>query len=254
MSDLISIDLEDGIAVLRLQRPQALNAMTSALARAIVSGLGDLEADASVKGIVLTGAGERAFCAGVDLEEASTVTPDTVGPWFTGICQIYLAILDMTKPVIAAINGVAAGAGFQMALVSDMRLAADTARLGQPEVNAGIPSIMGAHWMALHLPRAVNQDLSFTGRLMDASEAEAFHLVRSVPSGELLPRAIACARELAAKPPVAWAHTKARFRETALRGFDEALAKAIEGQRATYAAGEPQAIMRAFIEKRATKT
>ena len=254
MTDLIGIEVHDGTAVLQMQREHAMNAMTGDLAQAIVTGLAQLDADQVVKGIVLTGAGDRAFCAGVDLEEAATVTPQTVGDWFTGICQTYLAILSTTKPVIAAINGVAAGAGFQMALVSDMRLAADTARLGQPEVNAGIPSVMGAHWMALHLPRAVNQDLSLTGRLMSAAEAEALHLVRTVPAADLLDAAIALARDLSAKPPLAWVHTKARFRETAMRGFDEALAAAIDGQRATYAAGEPQAIMQAFIEKRRSRS
>ena len=254
MSELVGIESVDGIAVLRMQRAQALNAMTRALATAIVDAFARVEADTDIKGVVLTGAGERAFCAGVDLEEAATVTPDQVAPWFTGICQTYLAILATSKPVIAAINGVAAGAGFQMALVSDMRIAADTARLGQPEVNAGIPSVMGAHWMALHLPRSVNQELSFTGRLMDAAEAERLHLVRVVPEGELLDAAVAQARDLATKPPLAFARTKARFRETALAGFDEALAAAIAGQEATYTAGEPQAIMQAFIEKRRSRS
>ena len=250
MVELVGTENVDGIAVLRMQREHALNAMTRDLARAVVEAVGKAEADGAVSGIVLTGAGQRAFCAGVDLEEASKVTPEEVAPWFTGLCQTYLAILATTKPVIAAINGVAAGAGFQMALVSDMRIAADTARLGQPEVNAGIPSVMGAHWMSLHLPRAVNQDLSFTGRLMDAAEAERLHLVQVVAAADVLDVAVGQARTLAAKPPMAFARTKARFRATALAGFDEALAAAIEGQEATYRAGEPQAIMQAFLAKR----
>ncbi len=253
MPDLVPIAISDGVAVLTMDREASLNAMTTDLARAVVAALAEADADGRVAGIVLTGAGRRAFCAGVDLAEARAQEPATVEAWFGAICGVYRAILDTRKPVVAAINGVAAGAGFQAALVSDMRLAAPHARLGQPEILAGIPSIMGAHWMSMHLPWSVNQELSFTGRLMDADEAAALRLLRIVPADELIDEAAALARTLGAKPATAWARTKARFRDVALRGLDEAFRAAVLGQQEAFAKGEPQAIMQAFLERRGKK-
>lgn len=250
MADLVDLDRHDGVAILTFRREAALNAMTTGLARAVAVRLAEADADGGVSGIVLTGAGHRAFCAGVDLEEARRQEPATVEAWFGTICGVYRAILDTRKPVIAAINGVAAGAGFQVALVSDMRLVAPHARLGQPEIEAGIPSIMGAHWMRLHLPWSVNQELSYTGRLMDADEAAALRLVRIVPAEALVERAADQARALGAKPATALARTKARFREVALSGFDEAFRAAVLGQQEAFAKGEPQAIMSAFLARR----
>jgi enoyl-CoA hydratase/carnithine racemase len=250
VSELVLRELRDGIALLSMAREASLNAMTTDLARAVVAALAEADADDAVTGIVLTGAGRRAFCAGVDLEEARRQEPATVEAWFGTICGVYRAILGTGKPVVAAINGVAAGAGFQAALVSDMRLAAPHARLGQPEILAGIPSIMGAHWMGLHLPWSLNQELSFTGRLMDAEEAAALRLLRVVPAEDLLDEAAALARSLGSRPATAWARTKARFRELAMRGFDEAFRAAVLGQRQAFAQGEPQAIMQAFLEGR----
>jgi enoyl-CoA hydratase/carnithine racemase len=250
MSELVPVDLRDGVAVLSMDRECSLNAMTMDLARAVVAALAEADVDERARGIVLTGAGKRAFCAGVDLEEARRQEPATIEAWFGTICGVYRAILETRKPVVAAINGVAAGAGFQMALVSDMRLAAPHARLGQPEIEAGIPSIMGAHWMSLHLPWSINQEFSFTGRLMQADEAAALHLLRVVPADDLIEEAAALARALGAKPAAAWARTKARFRELALRGFDEAFRAAVLGQQEAFAKGEPQAIMAAFLARR----
>lgn len=250
MSDLVAVERRGSVAVLTFERAGALNALTTALARSICEALARLDADQEVTGIVLTGSGARAFCAGVDLDEARRQVPATIEAWFGAVCAVYRAILDTRKPVVAAINGVAAGAGFQIALVSDMRLAAPHARLGQPEVEAGIPSLMGAHWMSLHLPWSVNQELSFTGRLMEAEEAAELRLVRIVPADELVARASELAGMLGAKPTAAWESTKARFRELALRGFDEAFRVAVAGQQEAYARGEPQAIMDAFLARR----
>ena len=129
-----------------------------------------------MQGIVLTGAGDRAFCASVDLKEARAVQVADIEQWFGTVCNIYKQILQTDKPVIAALNGVAAGGGFQMALVSDLRVAHAGSKMGQPEINAGFPSIMGSYWMSLHLGWSKNQELSMTGRLMDAGEAHGHEL------------------------------------------------------------------------------
>jgi len=254
MSEVVTVERRARVAVLRLNRPDALNALTVELARAIATTLIDLDNDDRVDGIVLTGAGERAFCSGVDLREARAVEVADIESWFGAVCNIYRQILLTDKPVIAALNGVASGGGFQMALVSDLRVAHAGARLGQPEINAGIPSIMGSYWMTLHLGWAKNQELSMTGRLMPAAEAEALGLINyMVAADELIPKACEVVETLATKPRVAWLRTKARFRELALSGFDEAFRAGVLGQQEAYAKGEPQAVIDAFLASRGGK-
>ena len=251
MTDVVVPEMENGIAVLSLNRPEALNALTRELARAIADGLIRLDADEAVRGIVLTGAGNRAFCAGVDLREARAIQVHEVEDWFGDVCEIYRRILLTEKPVIAALNGVAAGGGFQMALVSDQRVAHAGSRMGQPEINAAIPSIMGSHWMSLHLGWSKNQELSMTGRLLDAGEAQALGLINHlVAADELVAKACEVATDFAAKPAVAWKRTKARFREIALKGFDDAFRAGVLGQQESFARGEPQAIIDAFLASR----
>lgn len=252
--DVVKVEKRDGVAVLIMNREESLNAVSLALARGVAAKLIELDADPDVKGIVLTGAGQRAFCAGVDLVEARDIEVAQVEDWFGAVCNIYRQILKTEKPVIAAINGVAAGAGFQMALVSDMRVAQPRARLGQPEINAGIPSVMGSYWMSLHLGWSMNQDLSFSGRLMDVEEAAGLRLVNHVVEIDaLIPKAAEIALEFAAKPAVAWRRTKARFAEVALKGFDEAFRAGVLGQQEAFATGEPQAVIATFLDKRAEK-
>ena len=251
MEDVVKIDRRDGIAILRLNRPTSLNALTQDLARAISNSLIDLDRDDDVNGIVLTGVGDRSFCAGVDLDEALNVKVEEIEGWFGAVCNIYRQILLTDKPVIAALNGVAAGGGFQMALVSDQRVAHNQTKMGQPEINAGIPSIMGSYWMSLHLGWSKNQELSMTGRLLGAQEATELGLINHlVDKDQLLPKACAVAEEFSRKPPNAWKRTKHRFREIALAGFEEAFRAGVLGQQEAYAKGEPQKIMSAFLEKK----
>jgi enoyl-CoA hydratase len=254
MTDSVAIEIDDRIAILKLKREKNLNAVSADLARGVADGLIKLDDDDGVDGIVLTGAGDRAFCAGVDLIEARDAKPADIESWFGNVCNIYRQILATRKPVIAAVNGVAAGAGFQMALVSDLRVVSKTAKLGQPEINAGIPSVMGSYWMSLHIGWSKNQELSFTGRLMDAEEAYRLGIANHlVEPDELIPKAREIAQDFAAKPKVAWARTKARFREVAMRGFDDAFRAGVLGQQEAFAAGEPQAVIEKFLASRGKK-
>ncbi|MGI9521985.1 MAG: enoyl-CoA hydratase/isomerase family protein [Hyphomicrobiaceae bacterium] len=252
MNESVKIHITSRIAIVTLNREPALNAVSRELAQVLADGLTSLDKNKEVDAIVITGAGNKAFCAGVDLREARKIKVDEVEAWFGGVCNIYCQILATSKPVIAAINGVAAGAGFQIALVSDQRVAQPKARLGQPEINAGIPSIMGAHWMSLHLGWSMVQDLSMTGRLMGVEEAVDLKLVNCVvPPTELLSKSVEVAKSFAAKPRTAWLRTKARFREIAMRDFDEAFRAGVLGQQEAFARGEPQAIIDAFFARRA---
>lgn len=254
MSGVIHIDRRGDIAVLTFNRAEAMNALTQEMAAGIADSLIALDSDTTVRGIVLTGAGERAFCAGLDLAEARATRVQDVEETFGTICNIYKQILLTEKPVIAAINGVATGGGFQIALVSDLRVAHDGVRLGQPEINAGIPSVMGSYWMSLHLGWSMNQELSMTGRLMDAAEAKHFGLLnRVVAKDQVVPTACELAEYLAGKLPTAWARTKKRFREVALAGFEDAFRAGVLGQQEAFAKGEPQAFMDAFFAAKGKK-
>lgn len=251
MSDVVLTEMRGDIALLILNRPDALNAITRDLARGVADTLVMLNADPSVKGIVLTGAGDRAFCAGVDLQEARGVKVHEVEEWFGLVCNCYKQILLTEKPVIAAINGIATGGGFQMCLVSDLRVGHADIRVGQPEINAGIPSVMGSYWMSLHLGWSMNQELSMTGRMMDAAEAKHFGLLNRVVEREaVIPTACELTEHLAGKLPTAWARTKKRFREVALEGFEEAFRAGVLGQQEAFANGEPQAFIDDFFAKK----
>tara|TARA_B110000467_G_C18313226_1_gene479603 strand:+ start:1056 stop:1820 length:765 start_codon:yes stop_codon:yes gene_type:complete len=254
MTDLVTIERVDGVAVLRLNREDALNAITLDLARGVAAALIDLDSDDSVRGIVLSGAGTHAFCAGVDLREARGMQVANIESWFGTVCNTYRQILLTNKPVVTALNGIAAGGGFQMALVSDLRVAHPGVRMGQPEINAGIPSIMGSYWMSLHLGWSKNQEMSMTGRLMGAEEAHSLGLINYLVDAEsLIDKACEVANMLADKPAVAWQRTKERFREIALSGFNDAFRAGVLGQQESYAAGEAQAIIDGFMAARAKK-
>ena len=251
MTNVVKVEKRGDIALLIFNRPDALNALTRDLARGIAETLIALDADASVKGIVLTGAGERAFCAGVDLGEARGVQVHEIEDWFGTVCNVYKQILLTEKPVIAALNGVATGGGFQIALVSDLRVAHAGVRVGQPEINAGIPSVMGSYWISLHLGWSLNQELSMTGRMMLADEAERHGLFnRVVAPDQVIATACELAEHLAGKYPTAWARTKKRFREVALQGFEAAFRAGVLGQQAAFANGEPQAFIDGFMAKK----
>ena len=252
MTEVVRIERDaEGIAVLTLNRPRALNAVSIELAETLAAALEECGADHATRSIVVTGAGDRAFSAGVDLREASTMEVSRIETWFGTVCRTYTSILAVDKPVVAALNGLAAGAGFQIALVSDLRVGHPGIRMGQPEINAGLPSVMGSYWMTLHLPWAKNQELSYTGRFMDCAECERLGLLADVVEADrVLGRSKELAAELAAKAPVAFRRTKARFRELAMRGFEEAFRVGTLGQQAAYARGEPQAIMAEFLRRR----
>ncbi len=244
----------DGVVQLIFNRPAALNPLSRALARDFVAALRNADASAAVRAVVVTGAGERAFCAGVDLEEAKEMTAERVPEWFGDVAECYRQVLLVDKPVVAALNGVAAGGGYQISLVADWRIGCERTRMTQPEINAGLPSIMGAYWMRFHLPWSLNQELSYSGRVMDAEECQRLGLLNErVPATDLLGAAVARAQFLADKAPVAFRHTKARFREFALAGFDDAFAAAVAGMQAAYREGAPQAAMARFLAARGAR-
>jgi enoyl-CoA hydratase len=199
------LEREDGIAFLTINRPEKRNALNSDTVDELRRAILDLKHDGSVRVVVVTGAGEKAFVAGADINELAVQTP--VGGRDHGRTgqHVFDLIEHMGKPVIAAINGVALGGGCELAMACTLRIAADTARLGQPEINLGIiPGYGGTQ----RLPRLVGRgralELLLTGEPVTAEEAYRIGLVnRVVPAPALMEEARKLARTLAAKGPIA---------------------------------------------------
>ncbi|WP_369202782.1 enoyl-CoA hydratase/isomerase family protein [Streptomyces sp. PU-14G] len=241
------------VAEVTLNRPEKLNAWTGQMRAELVAALEALGADEQCRAVVLTGAG-RAFCAGQDLAETAAIDPDdhaAAEAWIDDFGRLFRVLRGLQKPTVAAVNGVAAGSGFQFALLADLRIGHAEVKMGQPEVLSGIPSITGIWAMWGILGRAKTTEFALTGRLVDGTEAQRLGLLsRLVAADEVRAEALAEAARLAELPPGAVALTKGRIRELDDAGLDEAIAAAKKVHTAAYATGEPQREMARFLAGR----
>lgn len=236
-----------------LNRPGKLNAWTHDMRTELVTALEALGVDPQCRAIVLTGAGQ-AFCAGQDLAETAAIDPDdhaAAEAWIDDFGRLYRTVRNLDQPTVAAVNGVAAGSGFQFALLADLRIGHAGTTMGQPEVLSGIPSITGIWAMWDILGRAKTTEFALTGRLVDGAEAQRLGLLtRLVAEDEVKAEARAEAARLAAVPPGALALTKGRIRELDEGDLDEAVAAAKKVHTKAYATGEPQREMARFLAGR----
>jgi enoyl-CoA hydratase/carnithine racemase len=249
----VLVKIKDQVALVTLNRPANLNAVNQDLRSALIDTLGRLNRDPAVKAIVLNGAGDRAFCAGQDLEEANAVDWKQIATWLNAQRAMYQAVRDLDKPCVVAINGVAAGAGMQLALCADWRIAAPDARIGQPEVKAGLASIVGSYLLSLHVGLTHNTELSLSGELVSGQRAYEIGLVTELNASDVTAAALARAHTLARHPETAIRLSKQRFRTLTQQGFDDACTAGIRAQLECYASGEPQTLMSAFLDARARK-
>ena len=263
MSDLVLIERRpDGVALLTLNDPERLNAMTEAMGGAIQGAVGALKDDASVRAVVLTGAG-RAFSAGGDLEMLGRMTrdgnADPGGPtrarheaFMRRFYSLYLTVRDLPQPTVAALNGPAIGAGFCVALACDIRVAAAEAKLGLNFTRLGIHPGMAATWT---LPRIVGPahaaELIYTGRLIDGSEAARIGLAnRALPREEVLPAALALAAEIAEAAPLAVRGAKRSLGLTERSEISDQLAQEAAEQARCYESADLLEGLAAVREKR----
>jgi len=201
---------DEHLATITINRPKALNVLNRATMGELSAAVDELEGDEIVRCVILTGAGEKAFVAGADINELKAISCANEGAQFAAWGQsILIRIENLSKPVIAAINGHALGGGCELAMACDIRLAAEHAKMGQPEVNLGIIPGWGG---TQRLPRLVGKGrakwLILTGDIISAQEALRIGLVDSVmPVGELMDKARELARTIASKAPLAvtWA-------------------------------------------------
>jgi enoyl-CoA hydratase len=248
----VLVERDGAVATLIVNRPAVRNALSHAVLDAIDATLAGLVEDASVRVILITGAGDKAFIAGADINELARLTAVTGRDLARHGQAVFDRIARSAKPVIAVINGYCLGGGCELALACTFRFAADTAELGQPEINLGIiPGYGGSQ----RLPRLVGLDraldMILTGRRVRADEALAMGLVTRVhPAATLRAEAMAFAQELAAKAPIA-----VRYILDAVRvGLEVPLAEALEHEAALFglvaATEDMREGTRAFLEKR----
>ena len=203
--DNLVIEREGATAIVTINRPNVLNALNSQTLDELRRTMLDLKQDAGVRVVILTGAGEKSFVAGADINELAVQTP-TGGREHALAGQHVLNLIEnLGKPVIAAINGYALGGGCELAMACTLRLAADTAKLGQPEIALGLlPGYAGTQRLPRLVGRGKAMELILTGAPIAADEAQRIGLVnRVVPAAELMPAARALAGQLAKSAPIA---------------------------------------------------
>ena len=255
MSDFLNFGVEERVALLTLNRPDKLNALNSELLAAIVRALDDIELDSSVRAVVVTGAG-RAFSAGADIAgfqghlEASPA--EAVAHFMRPGHRMTRRVESFSKPIIAAVNGLAFGGGCELVESAHIALAADTAIFSKAEINIGIiPTFGGTQRLPRNVGRKAAIELILSGRTFGAAEAAQLGLVnRVVPDTDLLKTAIALARELASKPPLTLAAALAAIH----RGMDAAIDDGLAIEEAAFAGivstHDSREGVAAFLEKR----
>ncbi|MFC9792176.1 enoyl-CoA hydratase/isomerase family protein [Streptomyces sp. NPDC057695] len=259
MADTVLYEVRDGLATITLNRPEAMNAMNVAAKVALRDAAETAAADPAVRAVLLTAAGERAFCVGQDLKEhvglltadhenGTRETMTTVRDHYNPITR---ALAGMRKPVVAAVNGVAAGAGFGFALAADYRVVADTASFNTSFAGVALTADSGMSWT---LPRLIGPsraaDLLLFPRSITAQEAYELGIVnRLVPAADLAAEAEKIARRLAEGPTVAYAALKESLAYGADHSLSEALDKEEELQSLAGASEDHTIAVRAFIAK-----
>jgi enoyl-CoA hydratase len=251
----ITVAREGPVATVTLNRPDKLNALNELLFDELAVALDDLERDAGIRVAILTGAGDKAFAAGADIEAMSAMTPVRAKAFADKGHAVGARIEGAHFPMIAAVNGFALGGGCELALACDFLYASERAKLGQPEVNLGVmPGFGGTQRLARRVGIARARELCYTGDVIGAEEALRMGLVNAVvPHGELYARVLEVAKKIASKGPLAIAQCK----RILLRGTDVPLVTASELEAQAFAvlfgSSDQREGMKAFLEKRAAK-
>jgi len=250
--ETLKIDVKGGIATVWVNRPEALNALNTKVLEELECAFYELEKDDKVGIVILTGSGEKAFVAGADIKEMEGKTPIDMRGFTQLGHRVMRNIENLSKVVIAAVNGFALGGGCELALACDIRIASEKAKLGVPEVNLGIfPGFGGTQ----RLPRLVGRgkacEFVFTGDMVDANEAHRIGLVNNVvPHDKLMEESVALAKKILEKGPVAIRLAKSSINKALETGLSAGLAYEIEAVSLTFSTEDKKEGLKAFIEKR----
>jgi enoyl-CoA hydratase len=238
---------EGRVRTLTLNRPDRMNAMTRSLQRELGEAVVDAGLDPAVSVIVLTGAGERAFCAGVDLKEIQAGPPRA--PYDSVARMVWEVVLGVGKPTVAALNGAAVGGGFELALACDMIVAATGVRVGLPEAKRGMGAVFGSVALPRRLPPGVAAELLYTGELVTIDELERWGFVqRLVEPADLRTAAAGFAAGIAANAPL----SLRRIKEMGVKGASLPLAAAtrLDAGPNPYGSQDVREGVQAFLERR----
>lgn len=247
--ETILVEYADGIATITLNRPDSLNALNLTVLEDVTAAAAAADADDSVRAIILTGAG-KAFAAGADIKQMASLDFATAyrKNWFAG----WSRLSEVTKPIIAAVNGFALGGGCELAMMADILIASEKAKFGQPEINLGVlPGMGGSQRLTRAIGKAKAMDLCLTGRMMEADEAERSGLVaRVVAHDSLIEEAESIAATIASKSLIASSMVK----EAVNAAFETTLQQGLSYERRLFhsslATNDQSEGMAAFIEKR----
>lgn len=248
----IELQTEGGIATIILNRPKALNALNLAMVAELEQAVHTVRDDPSVRVVVITGAGDKAFAAGADITEFKTMSPVDAWMFTQQMQRVYLEIERLPKPVIAAVNGYALGGGCELMMACDIVYASDRAKIGQPEINLGmIPGAGGTQRLSRLIGKQRAKELVLTGEMVGAQEAWNLGLLNKVfPPDQLMPEVKKLAEKLAAKGAVALKAAKEAVEE----GYDIELGRAManEGKLFGLCFGTEDKVegVNAFLEKR----
>lgn len=245
---------EDGVAVVTLDNPP-LNLNTLGTIDRLLAVCEELAEDERVRVVVVTGAGDRAFCAGSDITEFADVRDDVVPKKLEKENRAFTAIERLPQPVVAALNGAALGGGAEIALACDIRVIDERARIGFPEVNLGVFPGSGG---VFRLPRVVGlgaaYELLYTGQPVDAHEARRIGLVNRVaPAGQALSEALELARFLATKPALALSLVRAAVRDSYQQGVEEATQRTLSDSHRVFTGPDIAEGVAAFFDKRSPR-
>ena len=246
------VDIQKGVALVTINRPKALNSLNSSVIGELQELFARLGEDAAVKAVVLTGSGAKAFVAGADIAELAGMDPQQAFAFSRKGQALVHLIGQLPKPVIAAVNGFALGGGLELALACDFIYAADSARLGLPEVTLGVlPGFGGTQKLARIVGRNRANELIFTGGMFTASEAREWGVVNAVfPAGELVGKAMDAAARIAGNGLLGVAHAKDAIRSGLDMGEADGLNYESLHFGALFATADQKEGMGAFLEKR----
>lgn len=243
---------ENGIGIVTINRPKALNALNAATIYELDRMFDELAKDDTVKAVILTGSGQKSFVAGADITEMQAMSAIKGRNWGKLAQAVFNKIENLPKPVIAAVNGYALGGGCEISMACDIRIAAENAKFGQPEVSLGIPPGFGG---TQRLPRLVGKgrakELLFTGDMIDAEEAYRIGLANKVvASEELMETAKAMAQKIMSRAPIAVQVCKAAVNEGMDTDLESGVAYEAEVFGLCFATEDQKEGMTAFVEKR----
>lgn len=248
--ETINVEIEDHVALIKLNRPDALNALNTQLLAELCQALEEADASNKVRCIVITGS-EKAFAAGADIKQMSEMS--FVDVFTTNLfADASNRISNIRKPIIAAVSGYALGGGCELAMACDFIIAADTAKFGQPEINLGVIAGMGGtQRLTRYAGKSKSMDMNLTGRFMNADEAERSGLVsRVVPAKKLMEEAMSTAQKIAEKSML----TVMAAKEAVNQSYELTLSEGILFERrvfhSMFATEDQKEGMAAFLEKR----